>query len=151
MEFRKVSLNDVQMIIGFREDTQFVAYGSTEDFDAIAYEDRLTGRIEKLPEGQLLVLEDNQIIGQLGMVIKEEADATFGYISLLYLTNTARGQGYGAQILNRAEAFFKEKGLKEYRLKVSVKNTPAISLYKKHGMTVHTDLVTNYIMSKRLI
>jgi len=78
---------------------------------------------------------------------------SYGWVSLIYLTEESRGHGLGIQLLGMAICRFQSLGYSAVRLNVSSENKRAISFYEKHGFEV---IGTNpgcgaplYMMEKR--
>lgn len=76
-------------------------------------------------------------------------------IELLWLAESARGQGVGSELLAGAEAFAREKGFGAVR--VETLDFQAKPFYEKHGYTVYGELAdhpkghTTYCLVKKLI
>lgn len=77
-------------------------------------------------------------------IVAQKGDAVAGYVGLHYfdisaaITNIAvhpdfRRQGIASKLLTSLFDFAKEKGIGQISLEVRVSNSPAISLYEKHG------------------
>jgi RimJ/RimL family protein N-acetyltransferase len=90
----------------------------------------------------LLVVElDKQIIGcGFGEIRINEAyykEKHFGYIGLMCVDEKHRGNGYSGMIINRLMEWFKQKGLKEVKLKVFPGNAGGIKSYSRLGFQDH--------------
>lgn len=59
----------------------------------------------------------------------------FGYISELYVDETARGLGIASKLMSAAEQHFSESGIKAIQISAFTANTGAIGLYEKLGYT----------------
>jgi len=92
-------------------------------------------RINKFPEGQLIIEDNNKPIGQVGFDIQEYNGEKIGYVNLFYLIPEYRGRGIGKELIRYVEEFFIKSNISEYHLRVSSRNERAISLYTKMGMT----------------
>lgn len=136
MNFRTIDIEkDKDMIIKFRKDSYVVSFGSDEGFgDEIAYINRIKERVDKFPNGQVIIEKDNLPIGQMELQIREFAGKEIGYVNLFYLIQDYRGKGHGKDLIRYAEAFFRKSNVSEYHLRVSPDNQRAIRLYSKSGM-----------------
>jgi ribosomal-protein-alanine N-acetyltransferase len=84
---------------------------------------------------ETLVLEENGRIVAF-LILELHSTNRFGTIVTLDVRETHRRKGYGAQLLNRAEAILVDYGAEAYDLQVDVTNSVAISFYKKHGFQI---------------
>lgn len=77
-----------------------------------------------------------------------------GWISLLYLREEFRNQGFGIQLLGRAYFLYENLGRDRVRLHVAEENTAAVKFYKKWGFeTIAVDSGTRgalLLMEKKL-
>lgn len=136
MEFRTIDpILDREMIIAFRKDSYVVSFGHSSGFgDEDDYVTRISERVLRFPEGQVIVEEDGAAIGQLELQIVRYEGREIGYANLFYLIAEYRGKGRGSKLISYAEKFFRKQGVKEYQLRVSLDNQRAISLYERSGM-----------------
>lgn len=135
MELRNIHLeSDKDMIIKFRRDTYTISNGTEKGFDEDSYLNRMSRRIDKFPNGQLIVEKDNKAIGQLGLLVQDYCGKSIGYINLIYLIPKYRARGYGRKMLKYAEEFFRKLSLDEYHLRVSSTNKNAFEFYRNFGM-----------------
>ena len=85
-------------------------------------------------EGAVLrILDGDEPIGLLDLDPRRGAHFGFGWISLLYLDESRRGQGLGVQLLGRALIFFRLRGRRGVRLQAAADNAAALRFYEKHG------------------
>jgi [ribosomal protein S18]-alanine N-acetyltransferase len=85
----------------------------------------------------LVLEEDGQIVAFL--VLEVHRTRRSGTIVTLDVRETHRRNGYGTQLLARAEDILLEYGAETYDLQVDVKNRAAIRFYKKQGFeTIRT-------------
>jgi ribosomal-protein-alanine N-acetyltransferase len=85
----------------------------------------------------LVLEEDGQIVAFL--VLEVHRTRRSGTIVTLDVREAYRRNGYGTQLINRAENILLQYGAELYDLQVDVKNRAAIRFYKKHGFqTVRT-------------
>lgn len=136
MEFRTIDpVLDREMIIAFRKDSYVVSFGHSSGFgDEDDYVTRISKRVLLFPEGQVIVEEGGQSIGQLELQIVTYEGREIGYANLFYLAADYRGKGRGSELISYAEDFFRKQGVKEYQLRVSPDNHRAIALYERSGM-----------------
>ncbi|MBC8332934.1 MAG: GNAT family N-acetyltransferase [Anaerolineae bacterium] len=84
-------------------------------------------------------IEDQNVgyiwVGQVRRVFTGEMQA---HILNLFVTNEFRGQGVGARLLKRAEAWAREHHLTRIGLSVAAHNSIAIGLYEKLGYEIET-------------
>ncbi|TDK61760.1 GNAT family N-acetyltransferase [Bacillus salipaludis] len=125
---------DKDVLIQFRKDTQIQSVGKLDGFDFGSYLNRVRERINKLPNGQLLIEKDNIPVGQMGLGIVDYEGIDIGYVDLFYLIPEYRGKGLGEDLIRYAENFFKEINVYEYQLRVSSANQRAIRLYTNSGL-----------------
>jgi len=89
-------------------------------------------------ESETLVLEeDKQVVAFL--ILEVHPNRRAGTIVTLDVREGYRRNGYGTQLMDRAEDILMKYGVEVYDLQVDVGNRPAINFYKKHGFrTVRT-------------
>lgn len=136
MEFRSINpIDDRNLIIAFRKDSYVVSFGHLAGFgDEDEYVNRVSERVLRFPDGQVIIEENGRSIGQLELQIVSYEGREIGYANLFYLAADYRGQGRGKVLITYAEDFFHKQGVKEYHLRVSPDNIRALSLYKRSGM-----------------
>jgi ribosomal protein S18 acetylase RimI-like enzyme len=123
------------MIIKFRKDSYVVSFGSEEGFgDEMAYINRIKERVNKFPDGQVIIEEDKEPIGQMELQIQEYNETEIGYVNLFYLIPEYRSKGHGKELIRYAERFFRQYNVSEYHLRVSQTNQRAIRLYNNSGL-----------------
>ncbi|MEY2196835.1 GNAT family N-acetyltransferase [Neobacillus sp. BF23-41] len=125
------------MIIKFRKDSYVVSFGTKVGFgDEIAYINLIRERVNKFPNGQVIIEEDNLSIGQMELQILEFDGKEIGYVNLFYLTPEYPGKGLGKELIRNAENFFifRKSNVSEYHLRVAPTNQRAIHLYTKSGV-----------------
>ncbi|MGG1396906.1 GNAT family N-acetyltransferase [Bacillus salipaludis] len=135
MNLRLIDIeNDKDLLIQFRKDTYIQSFGTEEGFDETSYINRMRERVNKLPDGQLIVEYDNTPVGQIGLGILDYCGTQIGYVNLIYLLSEYRGKGLGKDLIRYAENFFRDMNVSEYHLRVSPTNERAIQLYTNSGM-----------------
>ncbi|MFL2097387.1 GNAT family N-acetyltransferase [Marinilactibacillus psychrotolerans] len=103
---------------------------------------------EKIAIGAYL---DKKLVG--GIVADKEYQTI--HVSLLVITQDARGLSIGSKLLQEIETFAKEKGI--IHITLTTRSYQAVDFYKKNGYTVFATLedmpikgVTKYYFDKRL-
>jgi len=124
---------DFQTCTRFRRDSCFVSFGSYSEFESEehSYKERMTERLDYLPEGNCHLWVQDKIIGQTEM--KLVPDTGIGYVSLLYLVPEFRGKGLGELLHKHAIKVFSVLEKSTIQLSVSKSNRQALSFYVKHG------------------
>lgn len=136
MNFIRIDLEKQRdILIQFRKDSFAASFGSTEGFGDVGdYLDWLTANSIQFPDGFMMVMEEERPIGQLELTLTEYEGRIIGYVNLYYLIPDKRGCGFGRKLHEYALDFFSENGAKEYHLRVSPTNLPALTFYQKAGM-----------------
>ena len=132
--FEVVNLErNFETCIKFRRDTYLVSFGSYSEFESEedSYKERMTERLNYLPEGNCHLLVQDKIIGQTEM--KLLPDTEIGYVSLLYLAPEYRGKGLGELLHKHAIKVFSALEKSTIQLSVSKSNRQALAFYAKHG------------------
>lgn len=117
------------------------------------YVDDLLKKISKNNGKILIVEEDGGVIGFASGYIEEISEqerlgyipVISGYIPDIYLDPEYRGTGIGAQLMEKMEQYFKEKGCNLVSFKVLKSNEVAHEFYKKLGYEDR-----EYIMEKMI-
>ncbi|WKA52840.1 GNAT family N-acetyltransferase [Planococcus liqunii] len=124
-----------EILIQFRKDSFAVSFGSTQEFgDEEDYLKWVAAKSLQFPDGFMVVMEDERPIGQLELTLTVYEERSIGYVNLYYLIPDKRGLGLGKTLHEYALNFFIENGVKEYHLRVSPSNLPALSFYRNAGM-----------------
>ena len=138
LAFRPIDLDrHADTCITFRRDSYVCSFGTDEAFfkeggpDGAGYIDWLRERIQELPEGCVHVWDNETIIGQMEMCIRD--DPGIGYINLFYLIPSARGDVAGDQLHDYALQLFRKLKISKLQLSVSPTNSRAVAYYQKHG------------------
>lgn len=156
LSFRRIEIpRDNETIIKFRRNSYIISFGEEKLFGSNnSYIKRIFERLNKFPEGLVIVEMDDKPVGQIELQIKQFENKNVGYVNLFYLVEEYRGQGYGAKLIEYAENFFRKNQLNLYQLRVSPTNINAINFYKKHGFELlrieEEDKVPRYRMQKIL-
>ncbi|MFP3872063.1 MAG: N-acetyltransferase family protein [Candidatus Natronoplasma sp.] len=92
------------------------------------------------------VAEDEELVGFLNVVIRERLgifeDTEIGMILDVFVREQRRGEGAGSALLERAERWIKNKGVKAAVLTVSPKNEKAVEFWEDKGYET-------YLLKKR--
>ncbi len=129
------SQNWMEAVLALR--AEFGDHDSPEPFTSF-----VTRRLED--ETMLLVLawENERPVGY-GLAFDVESDpakpewARTGYISQFLVASTHRQQGVGAQLMERIDAWFAERGLSKVLLNVNIDNPVGIKFWQKHGFEAY--------------
>ncbi len=83
----------------------------------------------------LFVLErEERVCGFLWLsLIQSMTDPVVGFIKNVYLVESERGKGLGKLLLQRADEWFLDHGVRKAQLTASTVNETAIKLYEKMG------------------
>jgi len=93
--------------------------------------DRDVGQLGAHPEKDELVAELDGVV--VGIILVEPLGAEEGWISKLFVDESARGRGLGKALLSAAVARAKERGWKALHLRTRTVFTAAIALYERTG------------------
>ena len=98
--------------------------------------------------GQILVAEEGETLAGYVVILTrvqsselEDGDLEFGLIADLIVRSEFRGAGLGRRLMDAAELFAKEKGVRWLRIGVMAENQAARKLYLSTGFSeLHVDL-----------
>jgi ribosomal protein S18 acetylase RimI-like enzyme len=136
LNLRLATLNDVEKIIAYRSETHKLTHDKAEAFDYDAYEARLSNRILNYPNGQQMVITNDNSIGFFGFELREFNNKPCGYIHFIYIEQNYRKKGYGKELLSIAKAMTIGLGLKCLKLRVNQHNKSALDLYMNFGFEI---------------
>lgn len=99
------------------------------------------------PHHGIFVLDEGELSGFLWLVVCENTwtGERYGYVNNLYLTPQRRGAGLARELMQQAEKWFRERGIKRARLTVTTSNAAACRLYENCGYST-----TRWEMEKEL-
>ncbi len=117
--------------VQFRKNAAGASLGEEDPFDEQAYADLIEARTREFPEGCVMVEQNGWTVGQIEMHPRAFEGRTIGFIRLFYLVPELGGHGYGQQLTNYAEGVFRRHSVREYHLRVSPTNEPALHFYRK--------------------
>src|SRR5262245_16420518 len=118
--------------------SQLLEIDQTSFVRGVAYNAAELSYFMKRPGAETLVLEEESRIVAF-LILEVHRTQRSATIVTLDVRATHRRNGYGSQLLIRAEEILLDFGVEEYDLQVDVTNRAAIIFYKKHGLgTVRT-------------
>jgi ribosomal protein S18 acetylase RimI-like enzyme len=81
--------------------------------------------------------QHGKVVGFMGLMAFPafHRDGLHGYITALVVDSGLRGGGIGGALLQAAEAWFAERGVKRVNLTTALHREAAHSFYEKHGYT----------------
>ena len=112
-------------------DSWMAAHGDLTGFSAPAYYNAACRHRAANPGAVMLLYLDDEPAGLVDLNPEHGKEESIGWISLLYLREAFRNQGYGIQLLARAIAFY--RGRRCLRLQVAEENRPALAFYTREG------------------
>jgi ribosomal protein S18 acetylase RimI-like enzyme len=85
----------------------------------------------------LVAEQEAQVIGFIGLMVFAafHRDGLHGYVTALVVEEQARGSGAGGALLDAAEAWFAERGVKRVNLTTALHREAAHGFYEKRGYT----------------
>jgi len=109
-------------------------------------------RLERLlarPDNDILVaVDDDRVVGFLHVSVSESIEGeTTGEIRGLVVNEAHRSGGIGAQLVEAAEAWVRQQGVRKIRVRSNVKRERARRFYERHGYIV---VKTSNIFDKEL-
>jgi GNAT superfamily N-acetyltransferase len=90
------------------------------------------------PDIRALVAErDGRVTGMIGLMVFPafHRDGLHGYVTALVVDERERGAGIGAVLLQTAESWFQERGVKRVNLTTALHREDAHGFYEKRGYT----------------
>jgi ribosomal protein S18 acetylase RimI-like enzyme len=93
--------------------------------------DWLRSRLEEFPDGHVLAFDGGRHVGQLELQVPY--GLTTGSVNLYYVSEAARGQGYGRRLHEYAERYFRSWEAERIELHVSPLNRRAVGFYRHMG------------------
>ncbi len=110
-----------------------------DKFDINEYRKKmLSADLDNLENNKIILAKQNgKIIGRCDLLIMDSLMdfEMIGYIDWIYVLKGYRRKGIGKRLIDRAEEFFREKGVKEYYL-FTAQNDEAQKFYHKLGYTI---------------
>jgi ribosomal protein S18 acetylase RimI-like enzyme len=123
---------DAELAVAAYLDACRASYGNESTFPGRArHLAWLRSRVEEFPDGHVVALLDGQYVGQLELQVPYGLSA--GYVNLYYVKPDCRGRGYGRQMHDYAERYFRSWEADRIELHVSATNERAAAFYRALG------------------
>ena len=140
LDFRiaPIDLIDADTCAAFRRAMYVAAFGTEDGLEAemgaqnALYLDQLRTKMGEIPEGNVHLWHGERIVGQLEMRLLE-TEPHVAYVSLIYVSDEARGHGLGRRLHEYAADVSRTRGKRLMGLSVSLTNVPAIMFYRRLG------------------
>lgn len=135
MYIRPIDLNEhFDVCIRFRTDSYYCSFGNLDGIalemglDGRAYRERMIEKCLRLPNGNVHLFVDDEIVGQLEM--RFLPDEGVAYVNLFYVAPHSRRKGLGRVLHARAVEVAQSCNASKLRLSVSQTNRRAIAFYQ---------------------
>lgn len=132
---------DIETCIRMYREMYVASFGSEEGLEEAMgagnahYLEQLHAKLAQLPEGNVHLWRDGQVVGQLEMrLLEDEPDVA--YLSLIHVVEELRGHGLGKKLHAHAMQVARGRGKRLMRLSVSQRNAAAMLFYKRQGWVV---------------
>ena len=144
MALRKAELNDIENLLRLQK--HIIDHERSFDAairkDAIYYPEAKLKELVLSDEARVAVIEvDDQLMGcGFGTIVDSSGWDAYdkkGYIGMVYVDSSLRGQGFGKKILEDLINWFSKKEILDVQLNIYPDNTQARELYKKFGFSEH--------------
>ena len=112
------------------------AHGSLHGYNPDTYLSAALRHHAKQPGSVMRICHHEESVGLVDLDPERGAADGAGWISLLYLKESYRNQGYGIQVLARPIFFYKDLGRHSLRLQVAEENAIACTFYRREGFRV---------------
>jgi len=94
--------------------------------------------LENEARAAFIALLEERMVGYVTLVMQTRPDywrvQRVGHVSGLMVDAAHRRQGIGTRLMEEAQAYFREHGLRYYTLYTSIKNSAALAFYERQGM-----------------
>lgn len=136
-----IEWKDAATCIRLRREMYVASFGSEHGLDEemgpgdALYLEQLRAKMAQLPQGNVHLWRDGEIVGQLEMRLVEGEDE-LAYLSLIHVAREWRGHGLGKRLHDHAIAVSRGLGKRAMRLSVSQRNTAAMHFYRRLGWVV---------------
>ncbi len=99
------------------------------------FEERIRKEYAEQPEGFFFIEEEGKAVGSLILMIKVNPyrGKRYGDVRAIYLDEDKRGKGYGTEMLQFADEFFKKHGCSYIFAGISAYNPASVSLFTRGG------------------
>ena len=134
LTYRRIDpVRDADTAVQNYRDACVASFGSARSFiGANRYLEWLTGRVEEYPEGHVMAVLGEQVVGQ--MELQVPYGLTTGYVNLFCVAEEFRGMGWGKVMhAEYAERYFRGWEASWIELDVSPTNERAIRFYRGLG------------------
>jgi ribosomal protein S18 acetylase RimI-like enzyme len=136
-----IQWRDAGTCVRLRREMYVASFGSEDGLeeemgpDNALYLEQLRLRMAQMPQGNVHLWREGEIVGQLEMRLLEDEDDV-AYLSLIHVAREWRGQGLGKQLHAHAMRVSRELGKRAMRLSVSQRNGAALDFYRGLGWVV---------------
>lgn len=96
---------------------------------------RVAGR-RPLENGIFILEDEGTVAGFVWVAVRMDLQGAFGSVDQVYLKPAYRRQGLGRLLMEAAENFIQQQGLRTARLYVTRENQDAVNLYRRLGYDV---------------
>ena len=103
--------------------------------DNALYLEQLAAKIAQIPEGNVHLRRDGEIVGQLEMRLLDD-EPEVAYLSLIHVAAPWRGHGLGKRLHEHALEVARARGKRVMRLTVGQRNREAMAFYRRLGWLV---------------
>jgi ribosomal protein S18 acetylase RimI-like enzyme len=93
----------------------------------------LTEQVSEDPDGVIVCLNGDEIVGFVVAEINKDLGHSFGVICDMITRKDVRDSGIGSLLMKAALSFFAEKGIKQIFLESGIENQSAHTFFEKHG------------------
>lgn len=96
-----------------------------------------------------IVDKNDKNLGMISFYSNDLID-NIGFLTLIVVNKKNSNRGMGSKLINFAEEYCRNKGMKKMRLEVLKNNEPALKFYKKHKYYISEENDKTYYMIKNL-
>jgi ribosomal protein S18 acetylase RimI-like enzyme len=127
---------DADVAVRNYRDACVASFGNARRFiGASRYLEWLADRVEEYPEGHVLAMLGEQVVGQMELQVPYGLSS--GYVNLFYVAEAFRGRGWGKVMHGEyAEKYFRSWEASRVELDVSPTNERAVGFYRSLGYRV---------------
>lgn len=136
-----IDWNDAGACVRLRREMYVASFGGEDGLeeemgpDNGLYLEQLRAKMSQLPQGNVHLWRDGEIVGQLEMRLLEDEDDV-AYLSLIHVAREWRGHGLGKRLHAHAMQVSRDLGKRMVRLSVSQRNAAAMLFYRRLGWVV---------------
>lgn len=136
MEIRLIKPSDTQKFVDFYEklarETDYLMFTPEEVSEKAAEEEKFIRNYNDYKQ-VFIAVEDDNIVGYLGVSRSRLSKTAQTAKFTIGVLNDCKQQGIATQLIEFAENWAKEKGIRRLELTVVTENKPAVSLFEKTG------------------